>query len=1147
MAPSSSSSSIQPASSPHSRPATSRGIKRPRRSTAQAQAQANAGQTNDPGPSAAASSSSSTTAAGPRDIIRNKSAAQHLQQEDTIGMAYSSTPPTKPTKKHSSGSIITDDTQDTTESRQVFSKTKPSPRKTTPAVPVKSALAASARLAAGPPGSANGSISEGIGDIRYKRRMYIAFVDTAFADRERGSSKSYWDLVSQFRSSALTSNGTTGVQSLSLWLFALSHHVSKLDSSSHSQLVDNILELPWAGAGDDFSRSWCRFVCALVSARVEWANSVLERIVKAFRWKSNWLPLQPFNTTSNTASNSSPTTASPAPRQEQPTRRLLYTRCHLLLRALLTLVPTLPSSLNPLLIKHFPHKREGKREQSTYARNILFITQYESQVAETVWRVVLDRAIGLDVEIQIELDDVEDEEDDDDDENESDDESGIDPFDLVIDDEEEDDDDEDDEDDDGIGGGGGLDDISDDEADRSDEEGSNAGAAESEAQIAQREHKVREMVGKLDSILKVCFDHLDRIGKGKGRQQNELVLDSRSTWLSEFLGTAAGGGGSRSRASSSSASTPTLERSQSSSTLRADAESEELGAALPPPSGISRTRTTSPSRSSPESDEALRSTKDALFRQLLNLFGRSILPTFKCRHVQFLLFWFCSLDNDFADYFLGFLIHKAIYAGSANEDGLEGSTGDQRGGGSVGGESKSDAPAGRARGEPIVLRQAAASYVASFVSRAKYVSPPYTRTVVFNLCSYLEAHLEAYSNAVAFVNSTSGLNGVDEKTQRLALAPPGSEEHAIFYAVAQAVFYIFCFRWQDLQQNARSGGGGGALSGSDVLNGSSLRRNDKARDSAGIDPEDHDHDGGFMIGSLSSTGSSSYALPSSFHRVAPVEEGDADIVAPSARSNNPAINVEFPPDEDGAAPTAAATTANADWSPGLSVLQRAILSSLNPLQYCSPTVVRQFATVAQHVGFLYCWSVIEANRRGGGGSSVSAPTQQRDRGSSSKNSRPAKSVPGHGAALAKDLEGFFPFDPYRLNSTSDQFIKPMYREWHEVAPAGMMHDDDDDDGSSSSSSSGESDSESDASSDYDDADDLSISDTNDTSRDASRDVRTAGLEIPGAGKGGRRRHHRPLRDDAALLSPSDASSASTEHGQNDAFAKSLEAMSMSAG
>ncbi|CAO1634835.1 unnamed protein product [Sympodiomycopsis kandeliae] len=1067
-----------------------RGAKRPRKSTAlsnnaAATTAASAGNSTAPSSSAAAAESSKP-GAGPKDIARSKT-TQQLQQDDlSIGMAYSSTPPNKPTKKPTRGNSIrskndtsprrstslqsntnhtsapTSEQDQDKDTDRILSQGKTPIR---PVAPVKSALAASARLAAGPPGAlniagGNAASSSAIGgNLAYKKRMYVAFVDNAFADREKGSSKSYWDLVSQFRSSALASNGPSGVQSLSLWLQALSHHVSKLDSSSHSQLVDNILDLPWAGAGDEFSRTWCRFICALVSARVEWAPSVLERIIKAFRWRSNWLPIQPLSPAGASAlmSPSTSTLTSATTPASQPTRRMLYTKCHLLLRALLTLIPTLPSSLSPLVMKHFPHKREGKREQATYTRNILFMTQYEPQVAESVWRVVIDRAIGLDVEIQIELDDLEEEAgDDDDDDGDSDSGSGIDPFDLVIDDEEGDEDD--DEEDDGSDQGD-FNDISDDEADgySDEDELGRRKTALNQAQILQREKKVRDMVTKLDGILKVCFEHLDYIGKGKGRQQNELVLDSRPSWLSEFLGR---GGVKR---PGSGSTTPTLERSGSSATLRAKAEQDEETALdsdgsseeprMPPPSGIAAAR--SPPRLSEEDDEATQASKDALFQQLLKLFSRSILPTFKCRHVQFLLFWYCSLDTDFADYFLGLLIHKAIYAGSANGDGI--GTGFDNVAGSA--ENPSDAPSGRARGEPIVLRQASASYVASFVSRAKYISPSYTRTVVYNLCSYLEAHLEAYSNAITYVTSIGGLNGVDEKTQRLATAPPGSEEHAIFYAVAQAVFYIFCFRWQDLQSTPSSSRG--SMNGLDVLNG---LQDSRATDASGVEFEDHEQDSGFMIGSLSSTGSPSYDLPSSFDRLA-----TDDVIG----SNFKHRNKDKPTAEEmgGNGPD---SSSQQDWSPGLSVLQRAILSPLNPLQFCSPTVVHQFATVAQHVGFLYCWSVIESNRRGG------RPVNDTETMKTPQDSKPnhKRSVPkGNGSTLTKDLEGFFPFDPYRLNSTSDSFIKPMYRDWDEVVPPGMISEDEDDESTSGS--------------DDDDVDD------DDTESDEEDAILRQGLSIPG--------------------------------------------------
>ena len=138
----------------------------------------------------------------------------------------------------------------------------------------------------------------------------------------------------------------------------------------------------------------------------------------------------------------------------------------------------------------------------------------------------------------------------------------------------------------------------------------------------------------------------------------------------------------------------------------------------------------------------------AQFHTLLAIFTRTILCTFKSRYTQFLLFWFASRDSAFADLFLGELVAHALLEPS----------------------------------EPEIARAASASYVASFVSRAKFIGPEETRGAVRVLCRFLEHDLDAYE-------------ACDGDT-----APLG-----VFYAVAQAVFLIFCFRWRDLMEGDENG------------------------------------------------------------------------------------------------------------------------------------------------------------------------------------------------------------------------------------------------------------------------------------------------------------------------------------------------------
>lgn len=170
-----------------------------------------------------------------------------------------------------------------------------------------------------------------------------------------------------------------------------------------------------------------------------------------------------------------------------------------------------------------------------------------------------------------------------------------------------------------------------------------------------------------------------------------------------------------------------------------------------PPLSPACTFTSSPRPRSPspvtESKDS-RTPQLAEFHTLLAVFTRTILCTFKSRYTQFLLFWFASRDATFADLFLGELVAHAL---------LE--------------------PA-----QPEVARAAAASYVASFVSRALFVGRNEARGAVRVLCRFLEHGVDAYE-------AGSG-----------NAAPP-----AVFYAVAQAVFLIFCFRWRDLVEDDGNG------------------------------------------------------------------------------------------------------------------------------------------------------------------------------------------------------------------------------------------------------------------------------------------------------------------------------------------------------
>ncbi len=64
-----------------------------------------------------------------------------------------------------------------------------------------------------------------------------------------------------------------------------------------------------------------------------------------------------------------------------------------------------------------------------------------------------------------------------------------------------------------------------------------------------------------------------------------------------------------------------------------------------------------------------------------------------------------------------------------------------------------------------------------------------TRCVIGILCEYMKSHLDGVDEALC-----EGHLGFDSLTSTILT----SGQHMVFYAVAQAVFLIFCFRWRDL-------------------------------------------------------------------------------------------------------------------------------------------------------------------------------------------------------------------------------------------------------------------------------------------------------------------------------------------------------------
>ncbi|KAI9714999.1 MAG: hypothetical protein M1828_001106 [Chrysothrix sp. TS-e1954] len=138
----------------------------------------------------------------------------------------------------------------------------------------------------------------------------------------------------------------------------------------------------------------------------------------------------------------------------------------------------------------------------------------------------------------------------------------------------------------------------------------------------------------------------------------------------------------------------------------------------------------------------------ALFSVLLAQCWRTVLPAYRSRFAQFVVFRYAQHSPDFTDRFVDTCL-KVLTEKTC----------------------------------PSTVRMSAAAYLGSFTARAATLSPSAVLTIFESIASYAEK-------------------------QRKELAPtcrdPGAHRYTVYYATIQALLYIFCFRWRDLLSSSSS-------------------------------------------------------------------------------------------------------------------------------------------------------------------------------------------------------------------------------------------------------------------------------------------------------------------------------------------------------
>ena len=232
----------------------------------------------------------------------------------------------------------------------------------------------------------------------FQKSLIAVFVPNALRESLAGNMSNYNDLVSHFLpSSTSTSPTDPPLQPMLPLLRGLAAHVNLLTPDVHGALVSAILSLPWATGEEKFVKVFVGFAGVLVSSQPAWAKEVANMAVKGLKWREQYLCSERMYLTGNVEPVVTATSPTPI------SRRLYHARHHLLISHLLSLMPTLPTVLQPLLIRHFPHRREPEVAQTTWVRNCCELIGYCPEVGHRTWSEVIDRMLRIDVSSALHL------------------------------------------------------------------------------------------------------------------------------------------------------------------------------------------------------------------------------------------------------------------------------------------------------------------------------------------------------------------------------------------------------------------------------------------------------------------------------------------------------------------------------------------------------------------------------------------------------------------------------------------------------------------------------------------------------------------------------------------------------------------------
>ncbi|KAL6715756.1 DNA independent RNA polymerase I transcription factor [Lecanora helva] len=212
-------------------------------------------------------------------------------------------------------------------------------------------------------------------------------VRRALANRAVGDSAGY-DKIKAVFSVKKNENEETSPKVIRHYTNALLANVSAL-SKSNSDLVHGVINSQWLGRQEDYVAVFMRFLANLVSAQGTYLGETIRMLVS--------------NLTAAPPSEGKSTNSPPLSR---PT---IYARAHKALHYLLQIIPSASRALSSALIDAFPNELDSRRNHIIYVQNLLRLIGYVPELREEVLRLITERLVKIDVQVQLDLQDLADE------------------------------------------------------------------------------------------------------------------------------------------------------------------------------------------------------------------------------------------------------------------------------------------------------------------------------------------------------------------------------------------------------------------------------------------------------------------------------------------------------------------------------------------------------------------------------------------------------------------------------------------------------------------------------------------------------------------------------------------------------------------